>query len=516
MDNGTRRLWWTLTGIISRASFRDLDGYEPFDGDSCDVNAAREAVMPLLEASGGRWTTDVSRGLMATLSSREVLDGQSTVEPLGKDMTAGCRACRIAAMLLAGQHADLAPDERDTVRRALRDDVDFVHLQEKFALVPPTTPPRPTTGPQTVPFSFPYRQGGPTGKGAKWLTVARDAVVLPCVSGEEAPRVASLKPHEGEWFGLRRMGDAFLRPVFSPGTWEPMSIDDFARVALSSPAWVDNPFLPRPERSQSVVALDEVAFPQVSRGRSDEGRLHAAAEAARTRAADLVVVDGVVHRPTGRPSLHVADRLSILGSRRKGTRKRVCIAWRLKGDLDAFTSQRSDRSRRLFPVGKLYANSLPGLSLGMVEQATELIRACALMTDLSFERHDHRTWEPDREAVRDVDPVAFPPDPTAMARIATDQIGRSKNLGHLLTEVGKMPGAPLDAEAMAHVAERLRGYCAIDGFLVRTLPDGSEVRVSNDSLHRAHNCLVAALARLAASELAMAHEAEEEMTLLRM
>ncbi len=178
--------------------------------------------------------------------------------------------------------------------------------------------------------------------------VARQGHVgLVPVPGCDAPVVARLlvEPAAGRAGGevaLRRHGDAWLRPVLAPGGWEPLDETGFRHACASGASWVDDPFATRAGTGPRLGVADVAAPPGTGAPQGHPAKVAAQAgdamQACLRRAGTLFIVDGVVHRTTGAPGLHV----EVTGTDRWQARIRtpfVHAAWHLDGDISSSTDQ---------------------------------------------------------------------------------------------------------------------------------------------------------------------------------
>lgn len=121
-------------------------------------------------------------------------------------------------------------------------------------------------------------------------------VPIPQIEGSEAPVVVSLASGN-RWLDVRRRGDMFLRPVLDPNGSMPVTLDRLHELARGQVEWPDNPL--ETALDADAIDLDEAAW----RGLRSRDRLNDAFVLA--KAANLLLVDGVLHRPCHVPTLKV-------------------------------------------------------------------------------------------------------------------------------------------------------------------------------------------------------------------
>ena len=172
--------------------------------------------------------------------------------------------------------------------------------------------------------AVPYR---PVSRGYPDRIGRTEAVVaLPMLDALDAPVACTLRTPGGE-MAVRRFGDGYLRPVLAPGSWEPADVATFARAAGEGTPWRDNPFLPGQPRGSPCLALGDYADPTVDPAARDREAVEVAAREARARAGALHVIDGVVHKACGAPSVGIVQ-LAVADGR---PGRPLVLAWQLDG-----------------------------------------------------------------------------------------------------------------------------------------------------------------------------------------
>ncbi len=254
---------------------------------------ARDARAPATLDAGMR------RILMPFMKVRTVLRGDPHRGTVQKAQVA--KAALLAHAALSGRWDLVSPHERVRVRDALASRLDTM---PPMALpdVDYAPPSLVVDGARRVRFAHAWQ---PMGDGVA-LAAAAGETYLGEVASEAAPVVCSL-PAPGGTLSVRRHGTSWLRPVLSPGSWDPVDVATFSRAAASGEAWVDSPFLPATPRGRPALAMWDHAehrtptFPE-------NARIDVARDAVLVRAGRLVVVDGVVHRGCGEPMVDLRVR----------------------------------------------------------------------------------------------------------------------------------------------------------------------------------------------------------------
>ncbi len=139
-------------------------------------------------------------------------------------------------------------------------------------------------------------------------------------SAREVPVACRLGTPEGGFLEVRGDGQGFLRPVTSPGTWDPVDVATFLEAAWNGSRWADNPFFPA-RRDLPVLTLAETA----SSGR-DGTPSRGAAAALVASVGTLVAIDGIVHRRC------TAPEACVTRNRRRGP---AAVTWRIPGQVEA-------------------------------------------------------------------------------------------------------------------------------------------------------------------------------------
>ncbi len=211
--------------------------------------------------------------------------------------------------------------------------------------------------PFIVPVTYAYSQtvypfeghGKVNGFSREWL--ATDNVAIPHVHGHEVEEVATLGFDDGASFVLLRHEGRLYRPVFAPGTHEPCGMDAFEEAANGMSAWLDNPF--RTVRNHDSMQSNRPVKP-FREGKSspdpenwrklgDSGQDERSAELA-TVGNNLLVVDGIVHRPCDAPVLVLKSPTA--GYHKPPTELRLCWSMdRLESDDDPVTGPTTIRWR---------------------------------------------------------------------------------------------------------------------------------------------------------------------------
>ncbi len=271
-----------------------------------------------LRLSGPSWPDDSRARLMRPAVVPD--PGNSPRRPLGFQDAARAKAVSLAHSLLFAP-ADLL-DPGDAVALAaivrsfrrqwaeVRDDPG--REARAFALPGPVIAdvaamrragPPPGPGGGVAAFACPWMPRGSQGRAA----VATGTAAVSTLDPESAP-VAVMLARPGGWVAVRRHGSGWLRPVTSPGGWDPVTWDAFAEAVALGSAWNDNPFVPGPRGRSAAFALRDHASGTRVSGVADRAREGDAVAASRSLAGTLHVVDGIVHRLCPEPTLHWVEQ----------------------------------------------------------------------------------------------------------------------------------------------------------------------------------------------------------------
>lgn len=195
---------------------------------------------------------------------------------------------------------------------------------------------------------------------------ARTNVAIRSVGDDETDLVASLGFGKGE-IDVRFHDGSFWRPLIQPDAAAPMDVDRFAELAQGVVSWRDNPFIRRsavhyviPEdRPDAPRFLQSAASFHASDWRRVESSLKRQAEAEmHAVAADLLVVDGIVHRRTEPPVLVL--KTAIVAAR---TQRGYLLTWHMpfvEGDDD----DRGPTTRVPVAGGTAMGSRLPFAAVG--------------------------------------------------------------------------------------------------------------------------------------------------------
>ena len=274
----------------------------------------------------GPWTTALSRRAMSLARpGPRGADGISFA-PEGFDALHQVASIRLGLAMAVGDVSALSPAERALVvwcARA-RHGMGTLPRSETETLrrildrvEPLRAPPAAAEVPHTFGFGFAWARESGAGTSA---TAGRGYARMVAMDAADAPVACRLAtPDEGA-LEVRRDAVGFLRPVTSPGTWEPVGIADFLDAAWSGARWADNPFMPA-RRDMPVLTLAEAALS----GRDGTPSRQAAA-ALVASVGDLVAIGGTVHRRCPPPEACVTR------DRRRGPAR---VTWRIPGQVEA-------------------------------------------------------------------------------------------------------------------------------------------------------------------------------------
>ncbi len=256
-----------------------------------------------LPVAGAPWTDDATRALV------EAADGTApTLSTIGShagaDVLATASALRIAQAAIRDRPGDiLGADEA----RVLAEAAAAPALKPAIAAAAADLAGRATPVPQAAAvldvrpslfnaaFSWDRREG--RSRGHARATSSGVEVYLGEPADPYAPVALRLATPGGGWLDVRCVDGKLMRPVLSPGTWEPAGVAAFVDAATAGVPWADNPFAPR-SADMPLTGVRDVATPEARPRPYDEDRKRAM-DAATFAAGRLRVVDGVVHCPAG-------------------------------------------------------------------------------------------------------------------------------------------------------------------------------------------------------------------------
>ena len=241
------------------------------------------------------------------------------------------RAVRLGHAIVHRDPSAMSPREAATLAVLMDVDGDLpARVRESLsAMRRPAPDPAPLPG-GMFPFAFSWTDAPGQAPVLASLGQAR----LHALSSSAAPVAVRLASPFGATVAVRKVGDDWIRPVLAPGAWAPVGVAEFLDAVRAGYAWADNPFEPPAGRDVVKVAVSDYA--------AFRGDGHPSAAAARgealDRAGDLAVVDGVVHRLTGEPRLHVRKEWRGLG-RDGAAHCDVSLAWHLPDGLHMHAHQ---------------------------------------------------------------------------------------------------------------------------------------------------------------------------------
>ncbi len=333
-DPALRERWIALATVIHERSARTLNRIDASTASGRpDVEAVARMVVEELRASDDDWGP-ATRSALAGLWGEDVQTSHDG-DPLGRRRSPAFKALRLAWLVVRGRVAEVPGHERDLLDAAHR------------GSLPDVTDPIPGRDGdvEAVGFLMAVRHGGKRAEtAAKCMAMTATAHVTH-VASARAPVAARLRKPHGGWLDVRVMDGVTIRPVLAPGKdWRPVGLPEFAALSAGGLAWPDCPFRIKPHpRAAHLDMLDYASPVLAGEGREAAAR---AATAALAVAGALVVVDGIVHRSTSPPTLHLtmmgrASGWSMPSWKRKGMAvgkpwRHLRTGWRLPGDIDAF------------------------------------------------------------------------------------------------------------------------------------------------------------------------------------
>ncbi len=323
MQDSVRRAWLNLCLTI-------LDGALPRGYDRRDAVArhAFEHVLGIaeaaLDATSGSW--EGARPLVA--AKLNWLQGDDAVAfPTHRHATR-LKCIELAWRLQAGDNASLSACELEFLLAAMPDTPTRRSLSRRDRPRAIGDAMRPGAV-ATLAFAFAHKVPGIAG-----LSGGRGDAVVECIPADEAPVAIELSNADSGAMRFRVHDGILYRPVLAPGSTRGCSLEEFVDAAGTGLPWVDNPFLPRRSR-QSLRAggtVLGVADAVGARKGPPAAVTAAGAAACLARAGRLIVVDGVVHRDTALPTVHLVRHHAPSGTRRR-------LGWALSGVMEDATPQ---------------------------------------------------------------------------------------------------------------------------------------------------------------------------------
>ncbi len=331
-------------------------------------------------AGSARWTEEVVR---VSIGPGNAFDPNlRTDEPWGDlysihgTLASGLKAIRVAHAAASGDGSALSRSERV----AATEWFDSVLVPGRVATLVRVACDVVPTGdghvPDRVEALVPWRG---VRRGSRISqAVATTTVVVPLTetASADAPPVLRLLSLDGHEVVVRRMGDAFLRPVLAPGTWRPVTVDEFVEAASRGVAWMDSPFVGRIGDGSARLSVSDVATGDVrTDAASAEARAEARVEAAR-RAGALHAIDGVVHREVPPPRF---GPVTVPGTpdepRGITTEVTVRMGWWFEDGLGFLSEQSTLTPRRRVALHRAFPSEFSPWSFGAadVPAATALV-----------------------------------------------------------------------------------------------------------------------------------------------
>ena len=261
------------------------------------VEAACDAVGKV--RSGARWTAADAAAARSTL--RLAVRSGAAVQAVDASHAA-LGAVRLAHDILSGAPVS-GPDLAAVIRTWDRRHPVARHLVGAFrAVAAEARPDAPGAG-VAVPAAFAWSARKP-GSVARERRIGTVPVMLGAL-GDHARPVLRLVGGDGKPFELLECGGTLFRPVFAPGSWEPLRASRFADAVSGAEAWVDAPHCPPIAGGGVVLAPSDACAPDLVENAGQETARAEAAGAAVARAGRLGICGGVVHREVGAPWLVV-------------------------------------------------------------------------------------------------------------------------------------------------------------------------------------------------------------------
>lgn len=252
---------------------------------------------------GKAWTPDMAATARGVL---RLTVGSGAGEQAVDASHAALKAVRLAHEVLSGDGAAAPPHEvRGVVRSWERRGPvarDVVDALVAMADAPPPHAPAAAAG-EAIGAAFTWwaRRKGSTARERRLGRVP----VMPGPLGPDARPAIRLVPDGGEPFEVLACGGSLFRPVFSPGSWEPLAADRFADAASGCAAWLDAPHCEPLIGGGVVLAPSDACAPDTVETSGQEAARREAARAALTRAGRLATHRGILHREVAAPSLAV-------------------------------------------------------------------------------------------------------------------------------------------------------------------------------------------------------------------
>ncbi len=291
-------------------------------------------------ADGSMWASTISRITRLPRDLPGVFDARwsdATSRLASRKGASGvdCVLLRLSHAVATGDHGAVRAIDRAWLASALKgcEGCDAFVLgmgRDAMTEIVPVVDPGAVV-PSAVPFALVCevpRGTGSTSVVVEGMAPLRDA------GSEPSGIVARLRTEDGREVALREVDGVPYRALCRPGTWDPIGVVEFATAVSEGVAWRDNPF--RSSGAGVTGARERVEAPW--EGGRHQDVVGQAIRDALAKAGDLVVIDGVVHRPTGLPMLHLQG-ISVSDHPIKAGPTRLAFAWSLGDGLTSDSSQ---------------------------------------------------------------------------------------------------------------------------------------------------------------------------------
>ncbi len=339
------------------------------------------------------WRATLRRTADGTLDVRPAAPPTGPADPAlpsadGDDLRAAWLSVEYALDLVTGARRAIPDGERDAVLALAHD---------PRVAAPPSREPDPRGGDTSGRVRAAIEYG--TGDGRYHL--GRVVADVPPLDPSEAPVACRLRAGDGSWLDVRRVGDAYLRPVLAPGGWRPIDLPGFRLAAEGARPWPDSPFARYAPRDRHQVPLAAYLHERVGRAPDHVAALAAERDAMAANLRLLVSIDGIVHRETSAPVL--CPVVTFLGE----IEGRIDVTWRLDGlcgldDLSTWSNGRRPCQRPLLegvlPFGQGHMAFERYFAFGAAEHAEASAVAARLAATL-----------PARVAFGSAGPLAYAP-----------------------------------------------------------------------------------------------------------
>ncbi len=274
---------------------------------------AAEVAESLVRAAGGTWDDSVRLGMAEAFHRRRRDPNGSEDWKSSIWERKAAHALRVGHAVATGAVADLSRTDAILAIAALSGDARFADASADLDRVVAAATPRIDGLEAEIAFTFTYTQS------PGYVVPCTGTGHLPIGRHEgEAPVAQRLRRPDGGELVIRDVDGRPYRPLLKPGSWESATLGDVIEGLSGRGGWRDDPTAARLPAHEPALPATEAA-PKHADGRMGARQRNAAQRECIERATGLLLIDGVVHRPTTWPRLHAASLT--------GPKRRLFLGW---------------------------------------------------------------------------------------------------------------------------------------------------------------------------------------------